>query len=94
MTKQAVIESVRTKVDRLLAEGRKLRSDLAAAGKANERLTTENRELRGQVATLQKRVGHLELQGGITAASGDEKAARARVNRLLREVDRCIALLS
>lgn len=93
MSKQAVIEAVAGKVARLLEENRSLRGELSSADKAIEKFRGENRGLREEVLKLQKRVGQLELGGGITAASGDQKAARARVNRLIREVDGCIALL-
>jgi len=36
----------------------------------------------------------LELKEGMESVSGSSKAARERVNRLLREVDQCLALMN
>ena len=36
----------------------------------------------------------MRLSEGLGGPAGDRDKARARINRLMREVDRCIALLS
>lgn len=90
MPKVAVIGSIKEKVARLVDENRRLRGDLAASNAVVEKLKTENREIRQQMAKLDKKIGKEELKSGL---GRDDKAARARVGRLIREVDRCIALL-
>ena len=36
----------------------------------------------------------MQLTAGLAGGSADKEKARARVNRLMREVDKCIALLN
>ena len=65
----------------------------------NDRLFAENRELalrrelKQTVAELERRIGVLELKEGLTGGT-DSRRAQARINRLMREIDRCIALMN
>ncbi len=94
MSKTAVIDAIRAKIDRLVTDNRRLRGDYAKAIEQRDKAKAENRELTEQIARLEKRVKVLELRESMTGGSEDTKAARARVNRLMREVDKCIGLLS
>jgi polyhydroxyalkanoate synthesis regulator phasin len=98
MSKTAVIDAIKVKIDRLIADNTTLRADHAKVVQQRDRARSENRELTEHIARLEKRVRVLELREGMTggamATSEDTKAARARVNRLMREVDKCIALLN
>ena len=69
--------------DRLFAENREL-------ALRRERLAAENRELKQTVAELERRI---ELKEGLTGGT-DSRRAQARINRLMREIDRCIALMN
>lgn len=94
MSKSAVIGSIREKAGRLIAENRKLHSEMEQAVKQHDKLRNENRTLKEELAKAEKRIAKLELQEGLASSQGDKKAARARVNRLIREVDKCVALLN
>ena len=94
MSKTAVIDAIRTKIDRLVADNRRLRGDYAKVIEQRDKAKVDNRELTEQIARLEKRVKVLELRESMAGGSEDTKAARARVNRLMREVDKCIALLN
>lgn len=50
-------------------------------------------KLKQTVAELERRIGVLELKEGLTGGT-DSKRAQARINRLMREIDRCIALMN
>jgi hypothetical protein len=93
---------LRAEVERLEAAKEKLRLE-------NLRLEAENRALEKRTAVKDLAAGFsgagAQGGGGAQARAGaqgragtnerhGEKIARARVNRLLREVDRCIALLN
>ncbi len=94
MPKSAVIGSIREKSRRLIADNRKLRGELQQALAKHDKLRNENRALKEELTKAGKRVAKLELHDGLANGQGDKKAARARVNRLIREVDKCIALLN
>lgn len=93
MPESPVVKSVKEKVGALIADNRKLRQELLDTTEQMEKLKTGNSKLMGDIARLEKRIAVLELKEGM-AGSGDNKLARARVNCLMREVDKCIALLN
>lgn len=89
-----VIASVREKIGRLIAENQKLREECGRTLRRSEKLRADNRRLNEQVAELEKRISLLELRNAMAGSEDDRKRAMARVNRLMREIDRCIALMN
>ena len=91
-----VLDGVAKNVARLIAENRRLRAEVDRLAASRERLAAENRGLSTEIAGLERRLTIKELSDGFAAETVDRrgaKIARARVNRLLRDVDKCIALL-
>lgn len=94
MAKNDVIASLGSKIDRLIAENQRLSAENETLVQRKERLASENRELKQTVASQEKRIGILELGKGIAGEGMDAKKAQMRINRLMREIDRCIALVN
>lgn len=94
MAKNAVIEALAEKVGCLIEENERLVKENAVLSEKKGRLTVENRELKEKIAGLEKRIGVLELGNGLIGSSVDRKRAQARINQLMREIDRCIALMN
>ncbi|MDR2936671.1 MAG: hypothetical protein LBU80_04945 [Rikenellaceae bacterium] len=91
---RAIIERLRTKVAEKVAERNHAVADREKSDAARKKLTREKEALEARVLELQERVRVLELTRGMVGVSGDAEAARKRVNRLIREVDKCIALMN
>lgn len=90
---KAIIDQLEQSIRRLvkahseaLKELRELRAQNAAQAEKIRNLTIEQRDLTSEVERLQS--------SDIFAGGPRTKAARRQVNRLLREVDECIALLT
>lgn len=94
MPEDAIIKSLSEKVARLIEDNRSVRGEREKLVKECGRLKTENRELKHTITALEKRVKVLELGEGFTGGGADTKQAKARINRLMREIDRCIALMN
>lgn len=94
MAESPIIETIREKIERIMAENRRLRQETRDLTRQRDKFKAGNRELTTRIAELEKRISVLELSRGIAGGSDDAKLAKARVNRLMREVDRCIALLN
>ena len=94
MSESPVIKTIKEKIDRLIADNRNLRDECRKLGEQKDKLRVEKRELEAEIARLEKRVAVLELRESMEGSSENTKLARARVNRLMREVDKCIALLN
>lgn len=96
MAKQEIVKSLAEKVGRVIEENTRLERQQAEMEANLQKLRTENRKLKERLDAAQKRLALLELGEGF-GAGGDEasrKRARAQINRLMREIDRCIALMN
>lgn len=57
-------------------------------------LKEEKRHLEERLRTMDHELERMQLSEGLAGNSANKEKARARVNRLMREVDKCIALLN
>ena len=97
MAKQQVVNSLIEKVGRVIEENTRLQASAAQAIGERDKLRSENRELKARIDRLEARIKLLELGEGFTGGANTEesrKRARAQINRLMREIDRCIALMN
>ncbi len=87
------IDRIRTKVQALVKKQRVLE-------KENEKLRTELNRKQGVELELKEKVGHLEEQLNLAKVSGGQmdevskKALEKQLNQYIKEIDRCIAMLS
>ena len=73
-----------------------------------QELETRNEELQQEIVSLKNKIRfleeekgllgtkyeHLRLAKAIEAGCGDSQTARNKMNRLMREIDKCVALLN
>lgn len=95
-----------TEEDRLVI--RELKDRIQQLFKAYEQLEQEKEELARQTGSLQKQIEVLENEQAVLvgkyenlklakifeAGYNDNQAARQKINKLLREIDKCMALLN
>lgn len=94
MAVKGVITELDGRVERLVEEHRRM---VALCGKLTaerDALKEEKRTLELRVRELDHELSTLRLSEGLAGGKADKEKARARVNRLMREVDKCIALLN
>ena len=94
MAGSSVIDSLSAKIERLMAEHDKALARNAELSRERTKLAEENKTLKQTTASLERRIGVWELGNGLTGTATDTKRARARINQLVREIDRCIALMN
>ncbi len=94
MPQNPVIESFKAKLAAIIDDNRRLKEQNARLVEARERLRGEKAELQARIAELERRTGVLEISASLGGTAAQKQHARARVNRLMREVDRCIALIN
>ena len=93
MTDKSVIGNIETRVRQLIEEHRRLKQACAELTAQRDTLLDEKRTLEARIRELDAQVARMQLVEGLAGGSRDRDKARARVNRLMREVDKCIALL-
>lgn len=94
MATREIIANLTAQVRRLMAEHAG-QAELCGRLKADgDALRRENRALQERVRSLEEELSRVRLAQGLAGGGDDRDRARARVNRLVREVDKCIALLN
>ncbi len=91
------ISALEVKVQTLIADHKRLQSLLHEAAQQLRSLEESNRTLHEENQIAQREIARLQLIEALAGGDDDEHArdrARARVNRLIREIDSCIALLN
>ena len=94
MANKSIIEGVESKVARLIEQHDRLKKQAAELQAERDKLVAKNRELTNKLAEAERRIITLELSEGLAGNTADKKQAKARVNRLMREIDGCIALMN
>ena len=89
-----LVERVERNVERILAQNEELRQANAGLAAENARLEALTAEQKEEIASLRTQLDQLLLRKSVTEVSGGVRAAKIRINRLLKEVDRCIALMN
>ena len=63
-------------------------------GEENEALRKEVQQKQSEIKELEERNQKLSLVKGMLAEGEDSDEARIKINRIVREIDKCIALLN
>ena len=87
-----MLENVRENITKLIAlyEGERQRSSELSLQVAS--LGKELESYRQQVKELNRKIDNLKLSGAFSAGSANE-ASKERLEKLIREIDKCISLL-
>lgn len=93
MADKSVITNIEARIRQLIDDHKRL-SDLCTELSAErDALRVEKRSLEERIRVLDAEVARMQLTEGLAGGGPNRDKARARVNRLMREVDKCIALL-
>ncbi|WP_298063467.1 hypothetical protein [uncultured Rikenella sp.] len=89
-----LVERVERNVERVLSQNAELREANAGLAAENARLEALAASQAAEIENLRTRLDRLLLHKSVTEVSGGVRAAKLRINRLLKDVDRCIALMN
>ena len=88
-----MLETLKQRIQKLIAlyetekaERVKLRMEL-------EKTQRQNEAYREQITELEREIDNLKLKKAFTADGTDNALARKRIDRLMKEIDRCITLM-
>lgn len=94
MAVKEVITELNERLERLVEEHRKMVTLCGKLTAERDSLKEEKRALEQRVRDLDRELSKQQLSEGLAGGKADKEKARARVNQLMREVDKCIALLN
>jgi predicted nucleic acid-binding Zn-ribbon protein len=89
-----LIENLTTKIERLLALLQAERASVSALTAEKEGLEAALEQHQEKLMGLEEDVRRLKMANGLLSGNESGKEARAGINEILREIDRCIALLN
>ena len=93
MAENKTVEDLIGRVKELMGQYVHLSGECDQLKRQNQTLQTKNVELTTALMQSKKELDSLQLNRALSLGGDDNKRAIARVNRLMREVDKCIALL-
>ena len=94
MAEKSVITNIEARIRQLIDDHKRLSESCAELTAQRDNLKAENRTLQERIRELDGELSRMQLTEGLAGESRNREKARARVNRLMREVDKCIALLT
>lgn len=90
----SIVESLKQKVLRVLDDNRALRQQLQELTSERDGALRKSQDATERIQSLGRRIELLETATGFAGGRGDLRTARLRVNKLLREIDKCLALMN
>lgn len=89
-----ILEGIRSKIQSVKDRMQQQKEENDLLKKQNEDLQNKVQQIQSQIDELEHKNQQLSLAKGILADSEDAHDARIRINRIVREIDKCIALLN
>ena len=94
MAENQVVQRLSSSVDKMLEQYTLATEEVERLKLLTAAQQSKIRTLQQQLSDAEKALAQAKLSGAMSTSDGDIKAARAQINRLLREVEKCIELVS
>ena len=89
-----IIEEISKNAERVISKYSDLEYKFKELSKENESLTEELNLLKENKDSLERKFERLKSAKVFEQSNSDVKDAKSRINKLVKEIDRCIALLN
>ena len=89
-----LVKELKEKINLVFSEVEQLEKRCGELQGEIDSLNNKIRLLEEEKGILGSKYEHLKMAKAIEAGCGDSQAARNRMNRLMREIDKCVALLN
>ena len=86
-------ETLRQSIRRLISLYETEKSERARLESELEKAQMQNETCKEQITELKKEIDNLKLKQAFTADSADNTQARKKIDKLIKEIDRCISLM-
>ena len=94
MTSKEIIEGLSADVERLMKLHEEAMNEIVTLREKSGEQSAKIRTLQEQLREAKAEVEKASLHAAIAGSVSNKSAARSHVNRLLREVDKCIEMVS
>lgn len=91
--KPAMLEGVKVNIERLIALYESAKESNVRLQEALAKSEAENKACRERIGELEDEIGNLHLAEAFRSPAGSGAEAKEKIDRLVKEIDKCIALL-
>ncbi len=88
-----MLESVKDRIRQLIAAYESERMENKRLHTELEQTRLQNETYRKQIIELERQIDNLKLTEAFMAGGADTSAAKKKIDRLMKEIDRCISLM-
>tara|TARA_B110000211_G_C13651359_1_gene366084 strand:+ start:69 stop:365 length:297 start_codon:yes stop_codon:yes gene_type:complete len=89
-----LVDSLQSKVERLIIQHKRAKEDIDQLKEENEFLQSRFSESKTKIIDLEERNKVLKLAKSLGGGSGKATDVKLKINELVREIDKCIALVN
>jgi FtsZ-binding cell division protein ZapB len=89
-----IIVELQNKINALIDRYKILKEEVKILNDKNEKLVSELDEANENYRELEEKYNNLKLSGSLLAETGNPGEAKKRISQIVREIDKCIALLN
>ena len=88
-----MLENVKDRIRQLIAAYESERMERMKLQTELEQTRLQNEAYRKQIIELERQIDNLKLTEAFMAGGNDTTAAKKKIDRLIKEIDRCITLM-
>ena len=88
-----MLETVKDRIRQLIAAYESERMERIKLQTELEQTRLQNEAYRKQIIELERQIDNLKLTEAFMAGGNDTAAAKKKIDRLIKEIDRCITLM-
>ena len=88
-----MLDTVKQNIKRLIAAYEAEKMERIRLQSALDQVQTRNEAYRKQITELERQIDNLKLAEAFKADGAGSPEAKKKINRLIKEIDRCISLL-
>ena len=88
-----MLENVKDRIRQLIAAYESERMERMKLQTELEQTRLQNEDYRKQIIELERQIDNLKLTEAFMAGGNDTTAAKKKIDRLIKEIDRCITLM-
>lgn len=89
-----LIENFKYKIRKLISLYDQQKTDYNVLQEEKNKITEQLKERDTEISRLKEEIVKLKLAKSITAGDEESQEAKQKINKLVREIDKCIALLN
>ena len=88
-----MLDKVKENIQKLIAAYETERAARVKLESELEKSESQNQEYRKQITELERTIDNLRLADAFKAGNADNTEARKKIDRLMKEIDKCITLM-